>query len=106
MVTVTIAAGQALSSAGDISAGNVTMLLMPTAWTGANISFAISEDNITYRDLYDANGNEILRPTGPNRALNVDPGYTSGSLWVKIRSGPAANPVNQAADRAVVLVVQ
>jgi hypothetical protein len=105
-VTVTIAAGEALSSAADLSTGDVVMLLMPVDWSPANVSFQISEDNVTYRDLYDASGVEVLRPVGANRALNVDPGYTSGSLWVKVRSGSHVNPVNQAASRDIVLVIQ
>jgi hypothetical protein len=104
--TVTILAGQSLSSAADLSAGNMVMLLTPPAWTSANISFQVSEDNVTYCDLYDSNGNEILKAMASNRAINVDPSYTSGSLWIKIRSGPGANPVTQAADRIFTIVIQ
>jgi hypothetical protein len=105
-VTVTILAGQAVSSAGDVSAGNVTMLLAPVDWTPANISFQLSEDNVTFRDLFDTDGKEVLKAMGPGRAMNVDTSYTAGSLWVKIRSGPRDNPVPQAADRAIILVIQ
>jgi hypothetical protein len=104
--TVTIAAGTAVSTAADLSAGNVTMLLMPSDWTPANLGFLISEDNVTYRDLHDANGMEIQKATGPNRAINVDTSFTSGALWVKVRSGSLNNPILQAADRVIVLVIQ
>jgi hypothetical protein len=105
-VTVTILAGTAVSNAADISSGNVTMLLMPADWTPANMSFLLSEDNVSFRELYDVYGMEVIKAVGPNRALNVDPSYTAGALWLKLCSGPAATPVLQDADRPIVLVIQ
>ena len=104
--TVTIPAGQALSSSADLTAGNMVMLLTPADWTPANISFLISEDNITFRDLFDSDGHEIVKSMGPNRAINVDPSYTSGALYLKLLSGPRANPVAQEADRVFTIVIQ
>ena len=104
--TVTIPAGQALSNSADLTTGNMVMLLTPTDWTPANISFQISEDNINFRDLYDVSGAEILKSMGTNRAINVDPGFTSGALYVRLRSGPHTNPVIQQADRVFTMIIQ
>ena len=82
------------------------MLLTPLDWTPANISFQVSEDNTTFRDLFDSDGHEIIKAMGPNRAINVDPSFTSGALYVKLMSGPRQNPVVQAADRVFTIVIQ
>jgi hypothetical protein len=104
--TATIPAGQAVSNSIDLTAGNLTMLMTPTDWTPANVSFLVSEDNVTFRDLYDPGGFEIVKSMGPNRAINIDTSYSSGSLYLQIRSGPANNPVIQAADRIFTAVIQ
>jgi hypothetical protein len=103
--TVTILAGQALSSSGDLTAGNVAAILFPADWTDANITFQISDDDTTWYDLYDNQGHEVLRPVGPFRAVMIDPSLTQAALHVRIRSGPAANPVPQEADRDIKLVL-
>ena len=105
-IQATIPAGQYLSNAADLTAGNLVMLLSPTNWTPANISFQVSEDNVTWRDLFDANGFPIIKPMGPNRAVNVDPAFTSGALWVRLMSGPRDNPVTQAQDAVFIMVIQ
>lgn len=103
--TATILAGQSLSSSLDLTAGSLGLLMSPDAWTPANISFALSQDNITFRDLYDSNGVELLHPMGAARAYIIDPLMSSAAFYLKIRSGPSENPVAQDADRAFVCVV-
>jgi hypothetical protein len=45
----------------------MVMLLTPATWTAATISFQVSEDNATWRDLFDTDGNEVRRPVSPTR---------------------------------------
>src|SRR5215475_8895648 len=98
--TVTIAAGTAVSTSADLSSGAIlTTLISPDDWTPANLSFLISADNITFSDLFDALGQEVLKSMGPGRAILVDPSLTQSAFYIKLRSGPRANPVMQAADR-------
>jgi len=104
--TVTIPAGQSVSNSADLSAGNMVMLLTPDDWTPANISFLVSEDNVKFRILHDSNGMEIVKAMAPGRAINVDPGYTSGSLYVKLSSGSSLYPILQAAARDFVIIIQ
>ena len=105
-IQVTIPAGQYLSDAADLSTGSMVMFMTPLNWTPANISFQISEDNVLWRDLFDSDGHEILKSMGPNRAINVDPSYTSGALWVRLMSGPRQNPVPQDQDAVFTIVIQ
>jgi hypothetical protein len=104
--TATILAGQWLSTSVDLTAGNMVMLITPDDWTAANIGFQFSEDNINFRDLYDDSGHMILKPIGPQRAINVDPTFTAGALYVKFVSGSRLNPVLQAADRVFTIIIQ
>jgi|SRR5215469_12098365 len=104
-VTVTIPAGQSLSNSADLSVGSVSYIMMPPDWTPANMSFQVSNDNINFADLYDVWGVELLRAMGAGRACMVDTSYTQAALYVKLRSGPSVNPVKQAADRTITLVL-
>jgi hypothetical protein len=79
--------------------------MSPDAWNSANVSFLISEDNISFKNLFDGNGVEILRPMGAGRAFIIDQSLTAAALYLQIRSGPAVNPVVQDADRVFVCVL-
>jgi hypothetical protein len=105
ILTTTILAGQAVSSSVNLTTGSLALLMSPDAWTPANISFLISEDNISFKNLFDGNGVEILRPMGAGRGFIVDQSLTAAALYLQIRSGPAANPVVQDADRTFVCVL-
>ena len=105
ILSTTILAGQAVSASVNLTTGSLALLMSPAAWNSANISFLISEDNVTFRDLFDGNGVEILRPMGAGRAFIIDQSLTAAALYLQIRSGPAANPVVQDADRTFVCVL-
>jgi hypothetical protein len=104
ILSATILAGQSLSSSLNLTTGSLALLMSPDAWTPANISFQISEDNVTFRDLYDGNGVEVLRPMGAARGSIIDQSLSAAALYLKIRSGPSENPVVQDADRTFVCV--
>jgi hypothetical protein len=104
-VTATIAAGASLSDAADIRSGNVTMLLSPSDWDAANTTFQISQDGATFNDLHDADGHEVHLAMGPGRAMLMPIALLEPANFVRIRSGLAAHPISQAADRAFVLVL-
>jgi hypothetical protein len=103
--TVTIPAGQAVSNAADLTAGSLAMIIAPDAWTSANVSLLVSSDNNYFADLFDLDGTEVLRAMGPGRALLIPPALTQGALYLKLRSGPRANPVPQDADRTFTLLL-
>jgi hypothetical protein len=97
--TVTIPAGASLSSVLDLMAVRLTQLMAPDAWTPANVSFQVSADALTFADLYDETGAEVIRAMGAGRAVAIDPALTAAALYLKVRSGPSENPVAQDADR-------
>lgn len=106
-VTVTIAAAGNLSAAVDLSAVAVVGIVMPAAWDAANLTFAGSETQAgTYTNVYDDAGTEYPVTAAASRRILVPPADLLGGCWLKVRSGTAAVPVNQAAERVLTLLVR
>lgn len=104
--TVTIPAGESVSSAADLTAGGVTMIYVPQDWTPANISFLASYDNVDFRDVVDGDGIEILKPAVAGAAVLADRSQSASALWLKIRSGSSAGPIVQETDSTFRLVIE
>lgn len=96
----TIASGASLSDALDLIGYDLVGIEMPAAWTAAAITLQSSSDGVTYRNVYSASGTELSLTVDASRYVHVD-STVAGLLqrFVKIRSGTAAVPVNQAAAR-------
>lgn len=103
----TIPAGQSLSAAVPLAVNGETLVAiqMPAAWTAAALTFqAAHDDDATFVDLYNAAGVEVTIQAAQSRYIPVDPADFRGVLFLKIRSGTGAAPVNQTADRTLILV--
>ena len=92
--TATIASAAALSPAIFIG-GSVTQINLPATWTAAAMTFQVSEDNVTYRDLYDQNGVERNFTVAASRGVILKPSEWVSIRYVKVRSGTAGVTVNQ-----------
>lgn len=100
-LTGTISSGSSLSGAIDMTDKTIWSILMPAAWTAADITFQASYDGTNYYNLYEG-GTEYQLATDANRVLTI----TKPQLFIlvthiKIRSGTTGTPVNQGADRAI-----
>lgn len=116
-VTAVIASGQSQSQELDVSGMDVLGFIVPTGWTAAGVSFlaATREDAPgnadTFVPIYDDAGTELLiasaaAPAGRYVALRPDIAPLTRGPWrIKLRSGTAATPVNQAAERRVTVVL-
>lgn len=97
-----------LSAALNLRGFALKGILMPTAWGAAAITFQAAEAEAgTYRDLYDSAGTEVSVTVAAGRAVALSTALQDllvGVEFLKIRSGTAAGPINQGADRALVLV--
>lgn len=107
-INVTISSGQSLSGALDIGGINVEIIgiVMPVAWTAANLTFQVSADGTTFQNLYDDGGNELMVAAGAGRTIGLhsDVSRALGRFrYLKVRSGTSGTPVNQAADRTITL---
>lgn len=110
-----IAAGEALSSALDCSAGTIVQLFMPADWTPANLTFQLSGDGVAYRDFFTSDGVEVLIPVVAGTTIVLIEGTSSlsqtrlppfsGAKWLKLRSGPRERPVIQTAQRAFAVML-
>jgi hypothetical protein len=105
---VTIASGASLSTAIAIGANYFPcVLLMPAAWTAADITFQLSLDNSTFYNVYNADGTEYtLTAPVSSSAILLPPADFSGAKYLKIRSGTAGSPVNQSGAKSLSILVK
>lgn len=109
VLPVTIASGASLSDIIDLGAHKLCAILMPAAWTAANLTFqaAISPRG-TFTDVYDDAGVEVAVTAATSRCIGLD--ATASELaalrFIKLRSGTAGVPVNQGAARTIYLILK
>lgn len=103
---VVIASGASLSAATALNGHTLIGIIMPAAWTAANLTFQMSDlAGGTYVDVYGIDEAELEVTAAASRYLALDPVNWYGVDHLKVRSGTAATPVNQAADRTLKLMV-
>jgi hypothetical protein len=95
--TVTIAAAGSLSTALNTGASGIAAIMVPAGWSPvANLSFQISADDISFFDVFDDTGNEIMITAKPGTAVIVDnTTWMQAVSWIKFRSGSRDTPVPQ-----------
>jgi hypothetical protein len=103
-ITATILPGETLSSAVDLTASVVTMIIIPDEWASAPLSFLVSIDGVRFYDLFDGE-HEVRKPGSAGTAILIDPAMTAAADYLKIRSGSRAWPVVQQAERIFQLMV-
>ena len=104
-LTATIENGGSLSGAVDLGGRKLVAIDMPSSWTAASLTFQASPDGVTYDDLYDS-ATERSVTAAASRYLAFNIADWVSVRFLKIRSGTAGTPINQAAARTLTLVVQ
>ena len=110
VATAVIASGQNLSGAVELKpqgrSGFCTaaVMIMPSAWTAADVTFQGSIDGSTFGDLYDDSGGEVAVKAAANRVVVLPAAYFWGLRWIKVRSGTASAPVVQTAQRSITIL--
>jgi hypothetical protein len=99
-----IASGGSLSGGVDLGEETLVGIIMPSAWTAADITFQVSNDNVTFYNLYDKDAEVTLTSPDASLAVAIDPVNLYPWQYVKVRSGTAATPVNQADARSITLL--
>ena len=105
--TVTILNGASLSDAIYLGNRHLSEIIMPAAWTAAALTFQFSLDNITYNNAFSLTAELTANSTAAaaNQSINIATSATfHGARYLKIRSGTAATPVVQAADRVLTVI--
>lgn len=115
--SVKIASGASQSGEIDCSGQDILGIIVPTGWTAAAITFLAAEredeagNAATFVPIYDDAGTEVSIPSaaaaaGRYIALRPDVAPLTRGPWrIKLRSGVAATPVNQAAERTITVVL-
>ena len=116
-ITTSIALGASLTAAIPLaqvdSTTNINLngmrlfgIVMPAAWTAANLTFQASADGTTYSNMYNSDGTELTVTASTSRYIYLDPAIFASVQFLKIRSGTAGTPVNQEAARTIGLVLR
>ncbi len=122
-IEAVIASGASVSSAMRLhNPGLVRLvpqhLVIPAAWTAANVTLqgittgvtnfidvnlegAVAQNAWPWADLFDPFGNEIVIPAAAGRGIVLSPQDFMGWWALRVRSGTAAAPVVQAAQRRI-----
>ena len=103
--SVTIPSGTALSPEINLSGYIPVALVFPSAWTTANITFQVRTDSGDWVNAYTAAGSEVVASAAADRYVSLDPVQMFGATHLRLRSGTSGTPVNQAADRAVIVML-
>ena len=107
VIEAEIAASGSLSPAVRLPpACYLSAIIMPAAWTAANLTFQGSHEGSTYNDIYDEYGSELVVNAAAATHIVLQPAIWSGTRFLKIRSGTTGTPVNQAAARTIQLIVR
>jgi hypothetical protein len=95
-----------LSNVVALFGRGIVGIMMPADWTAADLTLQGSHDDVTYHNVYDASDNEVTIQAAEDRFIVVDPSTYAGLAYVKFRSGTAAVPVDQNADRTLRVMVR
>jgi hypothetical protein len=97
VVAATIADEASLSDVATVDAGQIVGISFPTIVSAA-LSFQVSYDGSTFRDLYDSDGTTETKTTAStgNRVIAAPAALKeAGAVAVKVRSGLTAAVVTQ-----------
>lgn len=109
-VSVTIASGQSLSAAVNLRGRAVCGVVMPASWSAASLTFQASADGVTFNNVWAQNTAgtmaEVEHEVAASRFVSIPADPFAGATHVRVRSGTAGSPVNQAAERVLSLLVR
>lgn len=106
-ITATINNGTALSDSINLGDSRLIAIIMPNAWTTANLTFqAYSANTTTLVNCYLSDGTELSCNAAASRWIIVKQTDFAGIQKFKIRSGTSTTPVNQEATRSLILVIR
>lgn len=106
VIDAVIPINTASSAAVDLGTARAALLIMPAAWTAADLTFEVSHDGATFVPLHESGGDEKVVKAVQGRGVLLSLADFVGIRHLKIRSGTTALPVNQAAARTIKILAQ
>jgi len=104
-ISVTIPSGTAVSAAAVLGGRIPTVLQMSVGWDAATISFAGSSDGVNWYYIFKEDGLILNIPADANNRIILPSTYLTDHLSLMVCSGTRAAPVNQTADRILILEI-
>ena len=106
-IQATILNTASLSAAVELDGHSVERIIMPAAWTAADLTFQVSDDGgTTFQNLYWDWGAEFVIDAAVATTIELSPFCKLSNIdQLKVRSGTSGVPVAQAADRIIRLSV-
>ena len=101
---LTILSGESLAALA-VHIGTTSRSLRIDGWNGTTVTFQALENGTDFGDLYDESG-EVTFTVAASRFLVLPSQAFAGVRYLKFRSGTAAVPVNQSADRVAMLITE
>ena len=105
VLTLTIANAASLSDAGDVGVATILGFNVP-AITAAVLTFQASDDGVTFANVKDAAAAEVTIASSAGDMFVPAPAALQGAAFLKVRTGTAAAPVSQAAQRVIKVVLK
>lgn len=109
ILETTIASGASESDTVDLESMLLVGLVMPAAWTAADITFLTAMHNYgPYYPVYDDEGNEVTILVDAGRAVGIDKAAVklAAFRYIKLRSGTVGTPVAQGAARVIGIAIK
>lgn len=101
---VTILSGDSVSDSVDLVSELVNSFQMPSSWTAATVSLEVSNDNTNWvSTVFDYTNIQagVYISAVAGAAYAIDVVTFAGFRYIRFRSGTAASPVAQGADRTI-----
>lgn len=105
-LTATIAAGDSVSAAVDLAGASLLTLYLPAVFTGTTVTFlSAPTETGTYGKLKNSHGVELAATVAQGEPTSLGPlaADLASIRWLKIRSGTAAAPQVEAAERVITI---
>lgn len=107
VVTITIGGSQ--SGVIDKSHYKNMLIIMPAAWSAAGITFLVSDNPTSgFVKLLNDGGTEVALTAAASTAIAMSGAVKEAlesAMFIKIRSGTAATPVNQTVGRSLTIIL-
>jgi hypothetical protein len=95
-----------LSAAVNLQGLTPVAIIIPAAWTAADLTFQKSIDNSAFGNVYNQAGTEVVVKATTAAWVDLLPADFPGVPYVKLRSGTLTTAVQQGAARTVTLVAR
>ena len=109
--TIDVSDDDDLSNAVELLGFQVVAVIMPAAWTAADIRFQVNPGDGTFRDVYDAQGVQLSLPVAASRhvllaASEPTANVPGGTPIISGQQVKLSASAGQAADRTIGLIIQ